>query len=262
MWLMRGFEFDTFVDLSRQFNLNRQGGLLARQWTASTRPATAKVRLINAPKIAKAATSSRFIDAGSLRIFARRPFATAARAPEKPAVQTPPPVPRRTLSLKLAATVVPMSREQVEEPKKATTGTLKLKTKVDLPPPVAISRGSTTSDLASAFRAEMKTLTEKAATPAEAAPEPKRRGTLRKGWAELLAQAEEPPARLRDFDLRAAFKAEMKALLARQEIEAPEQRPQQPAADTGNVVPFPSKYDRFSTATKRRILGFNRVGGI
>lgn len=276
MWLMRGFEFDQFVDLSRHFNLNRQDGLLPRAFSPAARPPVARIRLLDAGKIARSAASSKFIDTNNLRVFIRPRFAVVAKPPEKPAMPAATLPPRRTLSLKLAATVVPMPQPETQtaaEPRKITGGTLKLKTKVDLPPPVSLSRVSTTNDLASAFRAEMKALTEKSpASPAEAeapASEPKRRGMLRKGWAELLAQSQEPPARLRNFDLQAAFKAEMKALLARQEAEATATAapaPQQPAtgptvSHEGNVVPFPSKYDRFSTATKRRILGFNRTSG-
>ena len=272
---MPGFNYDSFVDLTQRFNIKKEDGKAALAWRLRAQPKFRPVRLIDAKKIMVKTATSRFADFKTLRIVMTPRFELAARAPIKP---------KRTLSLKLAAATVPMANlnpaptptlapsvapvaaEVQPTPAKATSGgTLKLKTKVDLPPPVMISKRSTTNDLAAAFKTEMRVLTEKKAPEETSAqplappvPEKRRNGgsSLQKGWAQLIAEAEAPPPKVKDFDLRSAFKTEMKALLARQELDMNDNTPAPaPTPALGSVVPFPAKYDKFSLATKRRILG-------
>lgn len=251
---MFGFDYDSFVDLTRNFNLEKLGGRAALAWRLRAQPKFHPVRLIDAKKMTVKTATSKFADFKTLRIVIAPRFALAAKAP---AVAPK----KRTLSLKLAAATVPMAEVAVAEVAvKPAGGTLKLKTKIDLPPPSIISKRSSSADLATAFKAEMKVLTEKKTPGAETAapplrPQNRKASTLKKGWADLLAQAESPAAKTKDFDLRAAFKTEMKALLERQGMDTNDNAP-----STGTVVPFPAKYDKFSLATKRRILGHNRNG--
>ncbi len=230
---MGTFNYDSFADLTGIFALKKSGARLMRAFRLPAAPPPKKP----APRITlDTFPQSRFTDFHAIRMYASARFKTAAAKPEKK---------RGTLKLKIVAS----SPEPAEEPVAVEKPRLKLKLKekVDLPPPVMLTRASSASDLAAAFRAEMRIITEK--TPAEIASTPaidkSRRLSARKSWAALIAASQEPPQRTRDFDLASAFRSEMKKMLEKQ--EAP--------ADTSNVVAFPAKYEKFSLATRRRVLG-------
>lgn len=109
-----------------------------------------------------------------------------------------------------------------EKPRK----TLSLKAPVELPAMTSISKGSTSADLAGAFKSEMKTATEvrfDAYPPAarDVVVEKRRAPSQHKSWKELMADAEKPTAKPRDFDLAGAFKREMQILMAEQAQTAP-----------------------------------------
>lgn len=179
---MRGFHYDTFVDLSPIFI-----GRGRRQ----VKPPEAEVRLtLHAVEgIQPALPVSRFTN---LKIF-------------RPLVQS------RFIPVITQDNVAPA----VEQPK--TRGTLKLKTKVELPAMAPISRKSTLTDLAVVFKTELKQLEKNPAKELSPATAEKRRHPLsHKTWAELIAEAEAPKKTRHNIDLAAAFKAEMQTLLAEQ----------------------------------------------
>jgi hypothetical protein len=105
-------------------------------------------------------------------------------------------------------------------------GTLKLKTQIELPPIEDVSKRSTKNDLAAAFKAEMKIITEKKESSTKGfdiievfSSRNRRHPLSQKSWKELAAEAEKmkPQSTGPDFDLAAAFKREMQAILAVEE---------------------------------------------
>ncbi len=105
-------------------------------------------------------------------------------------------------------------------------GTLKLKTQIELPPMEDVSKRSTKNDLAAAFKAEMKIITEKKESSTKGfdiievfSSRNRRHPLSQKSWKELAAEAEKmkPKSTGPDFDLAAAFKREMQAILAVEE---------------------------------------------
>lgn len=102
--------------------------------------------------------------------------------------------------------------------------TLTLKSKVELPAFVNITRASSSVDLAGAFKAEMKIITERNIHTGTsdlvgelhaALTEKRRHPQSQKSWKELMAEAQASPIRAeKGFDLAGAFRREMQALLA------------------------------------------------
>ena len=91
-----------------------------------------------------------------------------------------------------------------------------------------LSRRSSIEELSQAFRTELEILEQNKARAAldPDAPSPdeqerKPHPLAKKSWAELLAELDRPPEKIKpDFDLAAAFKAELESLLAKQDTAA------------------------------------------
>jgi hypothetical protein len=98
--------------------------------------------------------------------------------------------------------------------------TLKLKSKVELPFVIGVSRRSTVTDFAAAFKAELRTAEKEPAqflaqslTTVQTS-----RPSTQKTWAELATEAQAVFERPRNtLDLAAAFKQEMQTVLAQQQ---------------------------------------------
>lgn len=115
-----------------------------------------------------------------------------------------------------AIVVAPAPAPAAEEPAKRKT--LTLKAKVELPQIASLSRVSSTTDLAAAFKSEMKIVTERKAETADLAAaflEKRRHPLSNKSWKELIDDAAAAaPKETRGMDLASAFKREMQAMLA------------------------------------------------
>lgn len=205
---MQAFRDVNFVDVSQVFNWRRgaESFRLRRSVFADLRD------FAPVPAIESAVTpESKFFE-----ISAFRPVI------EAPVVEAP--VERPVLKLKektqvFAASEAPAPVAAAEEtPRK----TLKLKTQVELPVISAVTRRTSISEFAAAFKAELARLEKDPGLAEAPAAPPPRRSFSQKSWAELIAEAEEAPKPKNNFDLAAAFKAEMRALLAEQgQAEAP-----------------------------------------
>jgi len=137
---------------------------------------------------------------------------------------------KTVLSLKTAAAPAPLkmkSRVELPMPSEAEKprSTLKLKMQMALPSSGRrISNHSSASEFAAAFKAEMQALENSVDITGQAkevAAVQKTPPAAKKSWKELLAEAETRAAEPRglNFDLAAAFKAEMQALTAQQAAE-------------------------------------------
>lgn len=222
---MRAFDFNSFIDLSYVFDL-RKGQIavplpaVSAEAMIATEP-KARVILYSTTSLKAQLAHSRFVNLGALLPTAKPVFVTASARKVKPAVvEITPAAPAPVVQI--PANDVSAAPAIGAEPKKTRT-TLKLKTKVELPALQPLSRKSTTQDLAAAFKAEMalmekKVVAEPSASKLEDAFTKRRRHPLSdKSWSELLAEVEMPKKSKHNFDLGAAFKAEMKAFMAEQE---------------------------------------------
>jgi hypothetical protein len=195
------FNDTAFADLTQVFD-SRKGQIVLPQ--VITAEPTARVILYATTSLRARVAQSRFVSLATLLPTVKPRFITASAKAIKPVMIEIAPV--------------------LETPKARTT--LRLKTKIALPSIQSLSRKSTVQDLAAAFKAE-KALMEKtvAAAPAEQSPgglggafTKRRRHPLSdKPWSELLAEADTPKPSKNNFDMAAAFKAEMKAFMAAQE---------------------------------------------
>lgn len=203
-FLMGAFNYDSFADLTRVFDA-RKGQVV---------PPIPKARVILFASTALR-PQSKFVNVRAYMPMAKPVFVLVAAKKI-----SPPPAP----------VVVPEPAAVIEAPAAPApklSGTLRLKTKVDLPPAVA-RRGS--YDIAAAFKAEVAIVEKKepeTAADLEDIFNKRRLHPLsRKSWSELIAEAEAREVATRpkkDFDLGAAFKAEMKAFEAEQEKLAAEE---------------------------------------
>lgn len=232
---MGTFDYNSFINLSYAFDLIK----------GQVVPPTPKARVILYSQTAIKsirAMQSRFVSANDLPDV-RQPFSSKARGPVRTIAIVPPaPVSAPAPVAEVEAPVVPDAPVAAAETTKPR-GTLKLKTKVELPPITArISRSSSVEDLAAAFKAEMALMEKQArqqsiqdALPVLEDRKKKRHPLSDKSWSELFAEVEKAkPAPTSNFDLANAFKAEMKAFMAQQakndDVAAPElKKPAAPA---------------------------------
>jgi len=187
------FDDTAFADLTQVFDSRKGQVVLPRIITAEPK---ARVILYATTSLRARLSQSRFVNVSMLLPTVKPRFITASAKAIKPVV--------------------------IETAKPRTT--LRLKTKVELPSMQSLSRKSTVQDLAAAFKAE-KVLMEKKVSNApqsagglEDAFTKRRRHPLSdKPWSELLAEAEAAKPSKSNFDMAAAFKAEMKAFITAQE---------------------------------------------
>jgi hypothetical protein len=167
---------------------------------------------------------------------------------QEPAAPETTPKPRSTLSLKSkppsitlgengtvsAAASVFLKDRKTEEPSAvATAARRKLTNSRHFS---RISSRSSTEDLVAAFRAEMAMLDKIKADNAGGMPidppeqaERKTHPLAKKSWAELLAELDRAPEKIKpEFDFAAAFRAEMEATLAKQDPAA--EQPKKPVS--------------------------------
>ncbi len=180
---MGTFDYDSFANLTHVFDL-KKGQVVPPQ-------PKARIILYSSTILKSRNLQSKFFDPKIFIPEAKQPFCIVAAPKTKP---TP--------------TARPI---------------LRLKTKVEVAPLTPLTRRSTKEDLAAAFRAEMAMMQKKA----KKAPETGKSGLeeafthrhrhplSHKPWSELLADAEKP-AKRENFDMAAAFKAEMKAFMSEQ----------------------------------------------
>lgn len=225
---MRGFDYHSFKDLSQIFSWKKGQPSPALAWR------------VYVPVAAVETPVSRFADLAAFKSIVRSRFIPAP-------VVNDPIVNNIVIKLdipRITARFVTASAK----PQKART-TLKLKTKVEIPTVASISRNSTAQDLATAFKAEMKMLEKKSPAEIDNMPtkafgitvEKRRHPLSHKTWAELLAEVEAPKKK-KDFDLAAAFKVEMQAMLAEQ------QRLEAVGIQKPDVAPI-----RFKTAFENKV---------
>lgn len=227
---MRLFDYSAFADLTQVFDTRK--GQITQPKIIIEEPKS-RVTLYSTTSLKARVAQSKFISIETLLPTVKPRFITASAKAIKPVViEIAPPAP---------VVEAPVIETVVEAPKARTT--LRLKTKVELPSIQPLSRKSTAQDLAAAFKAE-KVLMEKAAAAApaeqssagwlEGAFAKRRRHPLSdKPWSELLAEAEAQKPSKSNFDMAAAFKAEMKAFMAAQERMG--------VSETATPAPLPFK---------------------
>jgi hypothetical protein len=167
--------------------------------------------------------------------FRLRLFREEMRAVTVPAALAPAPLPALSLP---ATEAFSAPAHQDQKPQNQETAaqkprkTLTLKQKVELPAFTGITRASSADDFAHAFKTELKVVAEKKiglgagdiVGDLHAVFAEKRRNSLaQKSWKELMTEAQARPGKKdSDFDLGAAFRREMHALLgAEDQTDAP-----------------------------------------
>ncbi len=180
---MGTFDYNSFADLTHVFDLKKGQAVPPRP--------KARVILYSSTFLKSRNLQSRFFETKSFIPEAKQPFRSVSKPKTKPTQKARP--------------------------------ILRLKKKVDIALVTPLTRRSSAEELAAVFKAEMALMQKQAKTKQaentsleDAFTQRRRHPLSNKPWSELLAIVEQPEKR-KNFDIAAAFKAEMKAFMAEQE---------------------------------------------